>query len=173
VVSAGLEQLIEYIENMHFTKDDIEYLRGKGQFCEGFLQYLENFRFTGTIEALPEGTICYPNTPIVTVTAPVIEAQLIETILMVCMNHQSLVATKANRLVRAAKGTSVAEFGTRRAVGFDSAFYGSRAAYIGGCVGTSGVCQGRDFKIPLINAMIHSWVQMFDSEYEAFCEYAR
>ena len=131
VVSAGLEQLIEYIENMHFSKEDIEFLRSKGEFSEGFLQYLADFKFTGNIDALPEGTICYPNTPIVTVTAPVIEAQLIETMLLLTMNFQSLIATKASRICRTAaeSGAVVMEFGARRAHGGDAAILGARAAY--------------------------------------------
>ncbi len=171
-VFAGLSQIIEYIKNLKFTAEDIDYLRENG-FNEDFLEYLSKFKFSCDVWAVPEGTPIFPNEPVVKVRGPVIEAQLIEIILLVCMNYQSLVATKANRLVRAAKGTAVAEFGTRRANSFDGAFYGSRAAYIGGCVGTSGVIQGKRFSIPTMNAMIHSWVQMFDSEYEAFCEYAK
>lgn len=175
VVSAGLEQLIEYIENMSFTEDDIEYLRGKGEFSEGFLEYLRTFRFTGTIEAVPEGTICYPNTPIVTVTAPVIEAQLIETMLLLTINFQSLIATKASRVCRAAgdNGSIVMEFGARRAHGSDAAILGARAAYIGGAAATATVIADEQFGVPAIGTMAHSWVQFFDSEYEAFEAYAR
>ncbi len=174
VVSAGLEQLIEYIENMRFTEDDIEYLRGKGEFSEGFLEYLRNFRFTGTIEAIPEGTICYPNTPLVTVIAPVIEAQLIETMLLLTINFQSLIATKASRICRAAgdMGAIVMEFGARRAHGSDAAVLGARAAYIGGAGATATVMADEQFGVPAIGTMAHSWVQFFDSEYEAFKAYA-
>ena len=174
VVSAGLEQLIEYVEDMHFSEEDIEYLRSKGDFSEGFLEYLSNFKFTGTIEALPEGTICYPNTPIVTVTAPVIEAQLIETMLLLTINFQSLIATKASRICRAAKdeGSIVMEFGARRAHGSDAAILGARAAYIGGADATATVIADEKYGIPAIGTMAHSWIQFFDSEYEAFKAYA-
>lgn len=171
-VFAGLSQIIEYIKNLEFKEDDLQYLQENG-FSKKFIDYLRNFKFKCDIWSVPEGTPIFPNEPVMKVRGPVVQAQLLETILLICMNHQSLIATKANRLVRAAKGTAVAEFGTRRATSFDSAFFGSRAAYIGGCVGTSGVSQGRKFGIPTMNAMIHSWVQMFDSEYEAFCEYAK
>ncbi len=174
VVSAGLEQLIEYIENMKFTEDDIEYLRGKGDFSEEFLEYLSNFKFTGTIDAVPEGTIVYPNTPIVTVTAPVIEAQLIETMLLLTINFQSLIATKASRICRAAQdaGSIVMEFGARRAHGPDAATLGARAAYIGGANATATVIADEKYGIPAIGTMAHSWIQFFDSEYEAFKAYA-
>lgn len=174
VVSAGLEQLIEYIENMHFNADDIEYLREKGEFSEEFLEYMSEFKFTGTIEALPEGTICYPNTPIVTVTAPVIEAQLIETMLLLTINFQSLIATKASRICRAAKdaGSVVMEFGARRAHGADAATLGARAAYIGGASATATVLADEQFGVPAIGTMAHSWIQFFDTEYEAFKAYA-
>lgn len=174
VVSAGLEQLIDYIENMHFNEDDIAYLRGKKQFSEGFLEYLSNFKFTGTIDAIPEGTICYPNTPIVTVTAPVIEAQLIETMLLLTVNFQSLIATKASRICRAAgdMGAIVMEFGARRAHSNDAAVYGARAAYIGGADATATVLADEEFGIPAIGTMAHSWIQFFDTEYEAFKAYA-
>lgn len=171
-VFAGLSQIVEYIKNLKFTEDDLEYLAENG-FSQKFIDYLRNFKFQCDIWSVPEGTPIFPNEPVVKVRGPIVQAQLLETILLMCMNHQSLIATKANRLVRAAKGTAVAEFGTRRAQSFDSAFFGSRAAYIGGCVGTSGVSQSRQFGIPAMNTMIHSWVQMFDSEYDAFCEYAK
>ena len=171
-VFAGLSQIIEYVKNLSFTEDDLSFLRDNG-ISEDFINYLRDFKFQCDIWSVPEGTPIFPNEPVVKVRGPIIQAQLIETILLVCMNSQSLIATKANRFVRAAKGTAVAEFGTRRATSFDSAYYGSRAAFIGGCIGTSGVSQGKDFGIPTMNAMIHSWVQMFDSEYEAFCEYAK
>ena len=174
VVSAGLEQLIEYIENMHFSKEDIEFLRSKGEFSEGFLQYLADFKFTGNIDALPEGTICYPNTPIVTVTAPVIEAQLIETMLLLTMNFQSLIATKASRICRTAaeSGAVVMEFGARRAHGGDAAILGARAAYIGGAAATATVMADERYGVPAIGTMAHSWIQFFDNEYEAFKAYA-
>ena len=171
-VFAGLSQIIEYVKNLSFTEDDLSFLRDNG-ISEDFINYLRDFKFQCDIWSVPEGTPIFPNEPVVKVRGPIIQAQLIETILLVCMNSQSLIATKANRFVRAAKGTAVAEFGTRRATSFDSAYYGSRAAFIGGCIGTSGVSQGKDFKIPTMNTMIHSWVQMFDSEYEAFCDYAK
>lgn len=174
VVSAGLEQLIEYIENMRFTEDDIAYLRSKGEFSEEFLKYLSDFKFTGTIEAIPEGTICYPNTPIVTVTAPVIEAQLIETMLLLTINFQSLIATKASRICRAAgdAGSVVMEFGARRAHGADAAILGARAAYIGGAGATATTIADEQFGVPAIGTMAHSWIQFFDTEYEAFKAYA-
>ncbi|MCM1273286.1 MAG: nicotinate phosphoribosyltransferase [Clostridium sp.] len=174
VVAAGLEQLIDYIQNMKFTDEDISYLRGKGEFSEDFLEYLSDFKFTGSIDAVPEGTICYPNTPIVTVTAPVIEAQLIETMLLLTINFQSLIATKASRICRAAKdaGSIVMEFGARRAHGGDAAIYGARAAYIGGADATATVIADQMFQIPAIGTMAHSWIQFFDSEYEAFKAYA-
>ncbi|MCM1082577.1 MAG: nicotinate phosphoribosyltransferase [Clostridium sp.] len=174
VVAAGLEQLIEYIENMHFSDEDIAYLKGKGEFSEEFLAYLADFKFTGSIDAVPEGTICYPNTPIVTVTAPVIEAQLIETMLLLTVNFQSLIATKASRICRAAKdaGQIVMEFGARRAHGSDAAILGARAAYIGGADATATVIADELYGIPAIGTMAHSWIQFFDSEYEAFKAYA-
>lgn len=174
VVAAGLEQLIEYIQNMRFTDEDIDYLKGKGEFSEGFLEYLAKFKFTGSIDAVPEGTICYPNTPIVTVTAPVIEAQLIETMLLLTVNFQSLIATKASRICRAAKdaGQVVMEFGARRAHGSDAAILGARAAYIGGADATATVIADELYGIPAIGTMAHSWIQFFDTEYEAFKAYA-
>ncbi len=174
VVSAGLEQLIEYIENMHFSDEDIAYLKSKGEFSGDFLAYLADFKFTGNIHAVPEGTICYPNTPIVTVTAPVIEAQLIETMLLLTVNFQSLIATKASRICRAAKdaGQVVMEFGARRAHGSDAAILGARAAYIGGADATATVIADELYGIPAIGTMAHSWIQFFDNEYEAFKAYA-
>lgn len=171
-VFAGLSQIIEYVKSISFNESDLSYLSENG-FSKDFIDYLRNFRFSCDIWSVPEGTPIFPNEPVIKVRGPVVQAQLLETMLLVCMNYQSLIATKANRLVRAARGTAVAEFGTRRAMSFDSAFFGSRAAYIGGTVGTTGVSQSRKFGIPVINTMIHSWVQMFDSEYEAFCEYAK
>lgn len=170
-IAAGLEQLIEYIDNIHFTDEDIEYLRAKQVFDEDFLQRLKTFRFTGDIWAIPEGTPIFPGEPIVTVRAPAAEAQFIETYLLLTINHQSLIATKANRIVRAAKGRAVAEFGSRRAQGADGAYLGARAAYIGGCAATACTITDRDFGVPATGTMAHSWVQMFDSEYEAFKTY--
>ena len=171
-IAAGLEQLIEYIENLHFSPEDIAYLRGRKLFDEEFLTYLENFRFTGDIYAIPEGTPVFPREPLVTVRAPAIEAQLIETFTLLTVNHQSLIATKANRIVRAARGRTVLEFGSRRAQGGDGAVLGARAAYIGGCAGTACVMTDRDYGVPAAGTMAHSWVQMFPTEYDAFKAYA-
>lgn len=172
-IMAGVEQLIEYIKGLKFNDVDIEYLRSKKLFSEEFLQYLKNFKFTCDIWAIPEGTPIFPNEPIVTVKGPVIEAQFIETMILLTINHQSLIATKANRIVRAARGRDVMEFGSRRAQGYDGAIYGARAAYIGGCIGTACTIMERDFDIPVIGTMAHSWVQMFSNELEAFRAYAR
>ncbi|MBR2650418.1 MAG: nicotinate phosphoribosyltransferase [Clostridia bacterium] len=172
-IAAGLEQVIDYIKELKFTEEDIAYLRTKGMFSEGFLDYLRSFRFTGDIYAVPEGTPIFPGEPIMTVRAPSIEAQFIETFILLSLNHQSLIATKANRVVRAAGGRPVAEFGSRRAQGADGAILGSRAAYIGGCAATACTISERDFCIPTTGTMAHSWVQMFDSEYEAFVSYLR
>lgn len=171
-VMAGLQQVIDCLSDLHFSEADLQFLREHG-ISEAFLQYLRNFRFVCDVWAIPEGTPIFPNEPIVKVRGPIVQAQMIETMLLLCINSQSLIATKANRLVRAAHGTAVAEFGTRRAQGGSEAVFGARAAYIGGCVSTSGVIPARDFGIPAMQTMIHSWVQMFDSEYEAFCAYAR
>ena len=173
VIAAGLKQLVDYIKNLRFTEDEIAYLRGKRIFDEEFLEYLRQFRFSGDITAVPEGTPVFPNEPILTVRAPVIEAQLIETYVLLCINHQSLIATKANRIVRAAKGKIVLELGARRAQGADGAVIGARAAYIGGVNATSCVMSERDYKIPACGTMSHAWVQMFDSEYEAFAAFCR
>lgn len=172
VVCAGLEQFIEYVKNMHFTQADIDYLRDRQLFDEGFLEYLKEFKFKGTIEAVPEGTIVYPNTPLVTVTAPLIDAQLIETMLLLTINHQSLIATKANRICRAAGEAIVMEFGARRAQGADAANYGARACYIGGAHATATTSADTMFGVKAVGTMAHSWVQFFDSEYEAFKAYA-
>ena len=172
-IMAGLEQLIAYIENLRFTEQDIAYLRGLEMFSEHFLEYLKCFRFTGDIWAVPEGTPIFPGEPIVTVRAPLMEAQFIETMLLLTINHQSLIATKANRIVRAAGGRSVVEFGSRRAQGYDAAVYGARAAFIGGCTGTACVLAGSKMGIPVSGTMAHSWIQTFDSELEAFRQYAR
>lgn len=171
-IAAGLSKVIDYLEHLHFREEDIKYLKLKG-ISDELASYLKDFKFTCDVWAIPEGTPIFPNEPIIKVRGPIIEAQLIETMLLLSINQQSLIATKANRLVRAAHGTAVAEFGTRRAQGVDEAVYGARAAYIGGCVATSGVIPEREFGIPSVNTMIHSWVQLFDSEYDAFCEYAR
>ncbi len=171
-IAAGLSKVIDYLEHLHFREEDIKFLKSKG-ISDELASYLKDFKFTCDVWAIPEGTPIFPNEPIIKVRGPIIEAQLIETMLLLSINQQSLIATKANRLVRAAHGTAVAEFGTRRAQGVDEAVYGARAAYIGGCVATSGVIPEKEFGIPSVNTMIHSWVQLFDSEYDAFCEYAR
>ena len=170
-IAAGLDQLIDYILNLHFTDEDIEYLRGKGLFDEDFLNYLRNFHFTGDIWAIPEGTPIFPREPVLTVRAPAIEAQLIETYTLLAINHQSLIATKASRIVRAAKGRAVLEFGSRRAQGADGAVLGARAAYIGGCKGTACTISEELFGVPATGTMAHAWVQMFDTEYDAFRTY--
>jgi len=170
-IAAGLEQLIDYIEDLHFDEEDIEYLRSKNLFCEEFLDYLRNFRFTGDIYAVPEGTPMFPKEPMVVVRAPAIEAQLIETFALLTVNHQSLIATKANRIVRAAAGKAVMEFGSRRAQGISAAIDGSRAAYIAGCAGTACTISDEMYGIPALGTMAHAWVQMFDTEYEAFKTY--
>ena len=171
-VFAGLQQLIECIKNLHFSEGDIEYLRSLQKFDEDFLDYLSDFKFTGSIYAMKEGTPVFPNEPLITVKAKFIEAQIIETMLLVTVNHQSLIATKAHRVVQEAKGRPVMEFGARRAQGYDSATYGARAAYIGGVAGTATVSAGEMFDIPVVGTMAHSFVQSFDSEYEAFKAYA-
>ncbi len=173
VIMAGVEQLIDYLKNLHFTNEDIDYLRSKGIFEEEFLQYLKNFKFTCDVWAIPEGTPIFPYEPILTVRGPVIEAQFIETMALICLNHQSLIATKTNRICRAAQGRAVMEFGSRRAQGFDGAVYGARAAYIAGCIGTACTISDRDYEIPALGTMAHSWIQMFDDELAAFKAYAR
>ena len=170
-VCAGLEQLVQYIQNLHFDEEDIAFLRDKHLFSEEFLDYLRNFRFTGDIWAVPEGTPIFPREPVVTVRAPAIQAQLIETFTLLTINHQSLIATKANRIVRAAQGRTVLEFGSRRAQGTDGAISGARAAYIGGCAGTACTISDQLYGVPAGGTMAHSWVQMFDSQYEAFKTY--
>ncbi len=170
-IAAGLEQLIEYIEDLHFNEDDLNYLREKNLFEEDFLDYLRNFRFTGDIWAVPEGTPVFPNEPLVTVRAPASQSQLIETYALLCINHQSLIATKAARVVRAANGRKVLEFGSRRAQGIDGAVMGARAAYIGGVHGTACALSDQLFGVPASGTMAHSWVQMFDTQYEAFKTY--
>jgi len=170
-IAAGLEQIVEYIQNLHFSQNDIEFLRSKGIFSEKFLRHLKDFEFTGDIYAVPEGTPVFPSEPLLTVRAPAVQAQFIETFLLLTINHQSMIATKANRIVRAAQGRAVAEFGSRRAQGADGAILGARAAYIGGCTATACTISDRDYGIPATGTMAHSWVQMFDSEYEAFKTY--
>ena len=170
-IAAGLEQVVDYIQNLHFSEADLDYLRSRKLFSEGFLDYLRNFRFTGDIYAVPEGTPIFPREPILTVRAPAIQAQLIETYLLLAINHQSLIATKANRVVRAAQGRSVLEFGSRRAQGADGAVLGARAAYIGGCAGTACTISDQLYGVHAGGTMAHSWVQMFDTQYEAFKTY--
>ena len=172
-IAAGLEQLIDYIEDLHFDEQDIEYLRSKGIFCEEFLDYLRNFRFTGDIYAVPEGTPVFPKEPMIIVRAPAIEAQLLETFTLLTINHQSLVATKANRIVRAAKGKAVMEFGSRRAQGSTAAIDGARAAYLAGCCGTACTISDELYGTPALGTMAHAWVQMCDTEYDAFATYCK
>lgn len=172
-IMCGVQQLIEYLERLRFTDEDIEFLRSKKIFDEGFLSYLRNFKFACDVWAVPEGTPIFPGEPIVTVRGPVIQAQFIETMVLLCINHQSLIATKANRISRAAAGRAVMEFGSRRAQGFDGAVYGARAAYVGGCCGTACTICDQKFKVPAMGTMAHSWVQLFDSELEAFRAYAK
>lgn len=171
-IMAGVEQLSRYLENLSFSEDDIEYLRNRG-FDERFLEYLRNFEFKCDVYAVPEGTPIFPREPIVTVRGPAIQAQFIETMVLLAINHQSLIATKANRIVRAAQGRPIMEFGSRRAQGFDGAVYGARAAFIGGCAGTACTISDRFFGVPALGTMAHSWVQLYDNELEAFCAYAR
>lgn len=172
-IAAGLEQVVQYIRELHFTEDDIAYLRGRGIFDEEFLSYLKSFRFSGDIFAVPEGTPVFPKEPLLTVRASAIEAQLIETYILLILNHQSLIATKANRVVRAAQGRTVLEFGSRRAQGAQGAILGARAAYIGGCHGTACTISDQIYGVPAGGTMAHSWVQMFDTELEAFMTYCR
>ena len=171
-INAGLEQIIEFIQNLSFDKEDIEYLRSQKIFSEEYLEYLSNFKFTGDIWAIPEGTVIFPYEPIITVKAPIVEAQLLETFLLAMFNHESLIATKSARIVRAAKGRSVMEFGARRAHGTSAAIFGARAAIIGGAVGTSCTLTAKEFDVPASGTMAHSWIQSFENEYEAFKAYA-
>lgn len=172
-IMAGVEQLVNYLKNLSFSEEDLAYLRSKGIFSEEFLEYLKNFRFCCDVWAIPEGTPIFPHEPLATVRGPIIQAQLIETMILLTINHQSLIATKANRLVRAADGRGIMEFGSRRAQGYDGAVYGARASYVGGCIGTACTISDREFGIPALGTMAHSWVQLFDSELEAFKAYAR
>ena len=172
-IVAGLDQVIEYIKGLNFTKNDIEYLRERKLFSEEFLEYLLNFKFTGDIYAIEEGTPVFPNEPLITVKAKVIEAQLIETMLLLTINHQSLIATKANRIRRAAGGKEVLELGARRSQGYDAAIYGARAAYIGGVDGTANTIADEIFGVKAVGTMAHSWIQLFGDEYKAFETYAK
>ena len=171
-INAGLEQIIEFIQNLSFDKEDIEYLRSQKIFSEDYLEYLSKFKFTGDIWAIPEGTVIFPYEPIITVKAPIVEAQLLETFLLAMFNHESLIATKSARIVRAAKGRPVMEFGARRAHGTSAAIFGARAAIIGGAVGTSCTLTAKEFDVPASGTMAHSWIQSFENEYEAFKAYA-
>ncbi len=173
VIFAGLQQLMEYLENLSFSDEDIDYLRSKGIFCEEFLEYLRNFKFECDVWAVKEGTPVFIGEPIVTVRGPAMQAQLIETMVLLSINFQSLIATKANRMVRAANGRPIMEFGSRRAQGYDAAILGARAAYIGGCAATACTLTDITFKVPAVGTMAHSWVQLFDSEYDAFTAYAK
>ena len=172
-IIAGLEQVIEYFENLSFSEEDIDFLRGKKLFSEEFLDYLANFKFECDVWAMPEGTVAFPSEPILIVRGPAIQAQMLETMVLLTINHQSLVATKANRIVRAAKGRPVSEFGSRRAQGYSGANEGARAAYIGGCVGTANTLAEKIYGVPALGTMAHSWVQMFPTEIDAFRAYAR
>ena len=172
-IAAGLEQIIDYVQKLHFDEEDIAYLRGRGIFDEAFLDYLKNFKFTGDIWAVPEGTPIFPREPVFTVRAPAIQAQLLETYLLLEFNHQSLIATKANRICRAAEGRAVLEFGSRRAQGIAGAVTGARAAFIGGCAGTACTVSDQIYGVPAAGTMAHSWVQMFDTEYDAFVTYCK
>lgn len=172
-VAAGLEQIVDYVEKLHFGEEDIAYLRSRGIFSEGFLDYLRDFKFTGDIWAIPEGTPIFPMEPVITVRAPAIQAQLLETYLLLEFNHQSLIATKASRVCRAAQGRAVLEFGSRRAQGIMGAVTGARAAFIGGCAGTACTVSDQVYGVPAAGTMAHSWVQMFDSEYDAFISYCK
>lgn len=172
-IMAGLEQLIEYLENLEFTEEDIDYFKSLDMFSEEFFDYLRNFKFECDVWAMPEGTPVFPGEPLVVVRGPVAQAQIIETMVLLTINHQSLIATKANRIVRAADGRAVAEFGSRRAHSYDSSNYGARATYIAGCTGTANTLTGRDFAVPVMGTMAHSWVQLFPEEIDAFRAYAK
>ncbi len=172
-IMAGVEQVIEYIKDLEFGPEEIEYLENKKMFSKEFIEYLRNFKFSCDVWAIPEGTPIFPGEPIVVVRGPVLEAQFLETMILLTINHQSLIATKANRIVRAADGRPVMEFGTRRAQGYNAAILGARAAFIGGCVGTACVAADLEYGVPVLGTMAHSWVQLFDSEYDAFLAYAK
>ena len=170
-IMAGIEQLIDYLNNLHFDDSDIEYLKSLNLFCDEFIDYLRNFKFCCDVWAVPEGTPIFPGEPIIKVRGPVIQAQIIETMVLLAINHQSLIATKANRIVRAANGRAISEFGSRRAQGPGGAILGARASYIAGCAGTACAIADERFGVPATGTMAHSWVLMFDSEYEAFDTY--
>ena len=172
-ICAGLEQVIDYVKNLHFDDADIEYLRGLGIFDEDFLEYLHNFKFSGDIYAIPEGTVVFPREPLVEVIAPIMEAQLVETAILNIINHQSLIATKTSRIVFAARGDGIMEFGLRRAQGADAGTYGARAAMIAGCIGTSNVLAGKLFDVPVKGTHAHSWIMSFPDELTAFRAYAK
>ena len=167
-IAAGLQQIIDYVKNLSFTYDDIDYLRGLGIFSEDFLEYLAGFHFTGDIYAIPEGSIVFPQEPLIKVIAPIMQAQLVETAILNILNHQSLIATKASRVCYAAGGDGIMEFGLRRAQGPDAGTYGARAAVIGGCIGTSNVLYGQLFDVPVLGTHAHSWIMSFPDEYTAF-----
>lgn len=171
-IAAGLEQVIDYIKNLRFSEEDISYLRGLGIFHEGFLNYLKDFHFEGDIYAVPEGSIVFPHEPLLKVIAPIMQAQLVETAILTIINHQSLIATKTARVVRAARGDGIMEFGLRRAQGPDAGVYGARAAMIAGCIGTSNVLAGQLFDVPVKGTHAHSWIMSFPDEYTAFKKYA-
>ncbi len=171
-IMAGLEQLINDLKEFKFSKEDIDYMRKRSIFDDEFITYLENFKFSCDVWSIPEGTPIFPKEPILTLKGPIMQLFLIETLVLLNINHQSLIATKANRIFRAAQGRDVLEFGARRAHGMDASVFGARAAYIGGCVGTSCVKAGKDFDIPVSGTMAHSWIQLFDTEYDAFKAYA-
>lgn len=172
-VFCGLEQVIEYVRKLQFSPEDIDYLRSLNQFTPEFLDYLSTIRFTGDLWSIPEGTPVFPHEPLVRVKAPIIEAQLLETALLLALNHQTLIATKARRIVQASEGRAVMEFGARRAHNFDAAIMGARAAYIAGCAGSATTYAGEQFGIPVLGTMAHSFVQSYPSEYEAFLAYAK
>lgn len=172
-IVSGLEQLIDYIKDLHFTDDDIEYLRSRGIFSEEYLKYLKDFKFTCDVWAVPEGTPVFPNEPIITVRGSIIQAQFIETMVLLSINHQSLITTKAVRIVSASQGRPVMEFGSRRAQGYDGAIYGARASYIGGCCGTACTLADREFNVKALGTMAHSWIQAFPTELDSFRAYAK
>ena len=172
-IAAGLEQVIDYIENLHFSDEDIDFLRTKEIFHEEFLEYLRNFKFECDVWAIKEGTVVFPQEPLVIVKGPIMQAQMLETMILLTINHQSMVATKANRIVTAAKGRPVVEFGSRRAQGYTGANLGARASYIGGCAGTANTLAEKLYGVPAVGTMAHSWVQLFSTEYEAFKTYAK